>query len=325
MAAALLSGQPMWVADWEVPAFSDSLQRLVRDWQPDLVQFEFHTMAQYAHCTQNVPRILIAHEPGTAAARDRWNNATGWRRPLLKRDMQSWEVYERTALNRFGAIVCFTDRDRRALLALAPSARIEVIPPRAQVPSENRDPVSATGNTILFVGNFVHPPNVDAGLRLATSIFPSVRNSIPEASLQLVGADPPTELRRRAATNLFVTGCVPDVAPFLAAASVVVAPLRMGGGIRIKVLEALASGKAVVSSPLAAEGLDVRDGEELLIAESDQDFARAISHLLSNPMERQRLEKNARVWATGFARRDRLDETFHRLYVELIHGEKKVH
>src|SRR5262249_4945354 len=149
------------------------------------------------------------------------------------------------------------------LLALAPSARVLVIPP-SPPPLNQVALQSISANTVLFSGNFIHPPNVDAAMRLATSIFPLVLRRNPEAVLQLVGDAPPDELRRLAGPNIQVTGRVPHMRPYLEGAAVVVAPLRMGGGIRIKVIDALYNSKPTIASTLAAEGLDISPGEEIL-------------------------------------------------------------
>jgi glycosyltransferase involved in cell wall biosynthesis len=310
-------GYPMWVEDWRVPAFRESMRKLVAQWRPDVVQFEFHTMAQYLDDSRQYRSILVEHEPGAAAARDRWQLSTGWRRLLLARDMRSWENYERKILPKFDAVVCFTDLDRRKLQELAPVTRMEVIAPAGPPCTGSRPPGVESANTILFIGSFIHPPNVDAAIRLAEGILPRVRVGHPDAVLQLVGDAPPASIRRLAGPGVEVTGRVPDVAPFLDEATVVAVPLRMGGGMRIKVLDALAFGKAIVATPLAVEGLNLHDGRELVLAGSDEDFAVAIGELLSNAPLRQRFSENARAWAVQFGAPGRVGAAFERLYGEL--------
>ena len=316
--SAWVRGYPMWVEDWHVPAFRDRLHQLVEHWRPDVMQFEYHTMAQYVDEARGCLTILVEHEPGAAAARDRWQFSTGWRRRVLVREMRAWERYERERLAKFDAVVCFTDLDRRKLLELAPAARVEVIPPLGPSAAGMRSLGGEPTSTILFAGNFIHPPNVDAAIRMAEGIFPRVRVRHPEAMLQLVGDAPPASVRRLAGPGVIVTGRVLDVVPFLDAAMVVVAPLRIGGGIRIKVIEALAFGKPIVATPLAAEGLNVSDGREMLLAESDQTFADAVCALLSDAPLRERLSGNARDWAVRFGR---VGAAFERLYSSLSRKE----
>jgi glycosyltransferase involved in cell wall biosynthesis len=307
-------GDPMWVEDWRVPAFRVRLRQLVERWRPHVMQFEFHTMAQYVDQAKGCCTILVEHEPGAAAARDRWQFSGGWRRPILARDLRAWEAFERASLEKFHAVVCFTEKDRRELSALAPAAHIVVIPPCGPALTGSEVCGRVQANTILFAGNFIHPPNVDAAIRLANDIFPRVRARHPEAVLQLVGDAPPASVRRLAGPGVVVTARVPSMAAFLDAAAMVVAPLRMGGGIRIKVMDALVFGKPLVATPLAAEGMDLVDGQDLLLAETDEEFADCISSLLSDASLRQSLSANARAWALRFGKPGRVAEAFDRLY-----------
>ncbi len=311
----------MWVADWRVAAFRARLRHLVESWRPHVVQFEFHTMAQYASEARNCVKVLVEHEPGAAAARDRWQWSRGWRRPFLARDTHSWEAYERTILKEFDAVVCFTDLDRTVLRQLSPTTRVDVIPPCGPLPVQVRPTGVESEDKILFIGNFVHPPNVDAALWLVEGILPRVRMRRPKAVLQLVGAAPPDSVRRLGSAAVEINGSVPDVSPFLDAATVVVAPLRMGGGIRIKVIDALTGGKAMVATPLAAEGLGVTDGRELLVADDEQAFADAVSRVLSDAELRQSLSENARTWAVRFGEPGRVGAAFQRLYESLALAE----
>ncbi len=327
-ASALARGEPMWVREWRVPAFRTRLRELLLRWNPDVVQFECHTMAQYADEVDSYPSILVEHEPGTPAIRDRWRTSRGWRRAVFARDAQSWQAYERRILTKFDAVVCFTELDKRQVLELEPNARIQVIPPappNAQI-SESivRTGSSAPPPTIVFAGNFIHPPNLDAAHWLIGDIFPRVLLRHPDAELQIVGAGPPASLRRLASgLRVSITGTVPDVRPFLQSATVVVAPLRTGGGIRLKVMEALAYGKALVATPLAAEGLGVSDGRELLLAGTSESFAGRLADALSDQGLRQELSRNALAWAAIFGAPGRVGSAFEQLYAMLADRNRK--
>ena len=315
---ALLRGYPMWAEDWRVPAFHERLRQAVERWRPDIVHFEFHTMGQYADAAVGTITILGQHEDGTLAARDRWRASSGWRKAVYRRDMGSWTKYERDRFARFDAITCFTELDRTAILALRPEARVEVIASRGVASLPAASTQSTDPRTILFVGNFIHPPNVDAAMRLATSIFPLVRDRYPDVKLQLVGNAPPAVLLRLACTSVSVPGRVADVAPWLERATVVAAPLRMGGGLRLKMVQALSFGKAIVGSNLAAEGLELVNGRDAILTDTDADFAESLCALLADPAERQRLAANARAWAERFATPGRVGAAHERLYDSLI-------
>ena len=174
------------------------------------------------------------------------------------------------------------------------------------------------GQGVVFVGGFGHPPNVEAALRLGRAIFPAVRARVPDATLEIVGGDPPAELRALAGEGVTVTGPVPDTRPHLDRAAVVVAPLRLGGGMRVKVLEALATGKPLVATPRALAGIDLTPGDHALVGETDAELAEAIATLLADPERRRRLGEAAHDWAAEhLAWPGTLDE-YDQLYASLV-------
>jgi glycosyltransferase involved in cell wall biosynthesis len=173
------------------------------------------------------------------------------------------------------------------------------------------------GGDVLFFGSFVHFPNVDAARRLKDAIFPLVQARHPRSLLYIVGENPPSELIASPDGQVVVTGRVPDLEPYMARAAVVAVPIRLGSGMRVKVLEALAAGKPVVASRLAVEGLGVVDGEQLLTAETDDEFAERISLLLGDDELRAQLGAHARAWAErnlGWSETlDRFEDLYRRL------------
>ena len=318
LAGALVRGRPMWVEDWSVPAFGERLRGADARWKPDIIQHEFHVMAQYAF-PSNARSILVVHEPGAAAARDRYESSRGWRKLALQRDWQAWMRYENEQLAQVDAVVCFTELDRKRLLQLRPGAsRIEVIAPRGPAPIEYPSPEQSAN--ILFVGNYIHPPNVDAALRLARSIFPRVRVRHPQAVLQLVGDAPPEELLREAGPGIEIPGRVSDVSPWMQSAAVFVSPMTTGGGIRLKMMDALAYGKAIVATPLSCEGLNLQAGRDVLQAENDAAFADAIGALVADSAQRRSLEVNARASAVRLAATGQGAAKFVRLYESVRKG-----
>jgi glycosyltransferase involved in cell wall biosynthesis len=266
--------------------------------------------------------VLAVHDPSTNAAIDLGRSSDG-DRMLRRLDVRAWRRFESNVLTRVDAAVAFTPRDVQVLSSLAPTAEVVRIPFGTDF-FERADSPPAIGDdeSVLFVGNFVHPPNVDAADRLVRVIFPLVRERVPTARLTLVGDNPPAQLRARAGAGVTVTGRVPDIVPFIERAVVVAAPLRFGGGMRVKVLEALAAGKPVVASRLAVEGLDVTDGDQLLIAETDEAVAEAIVRALSNRELRERLGKRAWSWARENLSWDASVDAYDQLYRRLLAGHR---
>jgi glycosyltransferase involved in cell wall biosynthesis len=139
------------------------------------------------------------------------------------------------------------------------------------------------------MGTLKYRPNIDAVSFLLDEVLPDVRRRCPDAVLTIVGDGDDADLERFRRPGVVVTGRVPDVRPYLAAAAVTVVPVRIGGGTRLKVVEALAMGKAVVSTTLGCEGLAIRSGEHVLLADEAGSFAAAITRLLDDPQEGTRL------------------------------------
>jgi len=279
-------------------------------------------MGQYLSALDNcpAPRVLIEHEPGIKAARDLWQSQRGFARVKHYLNMLAWKRFERAIVERVQAVVVFTERDRQVLTQLGRPTPIVRIPLGTMLPEQPLSPLGCQPPSLLFVGNFIHPPNVDAAVRLASAIFPQLQARFPELMLYIVGDQPPPRLRHMARENIVITGDVPDVTPYLDRAAVVVVPLRLGGGMRVKVLESLAAGKAMVASRLATEGLNLTDGEQIVLAESDYQFCEAILQLLSNPVRRASIAARARAWACANLSWDESVAEYELLYQRLIEG-----
>jgi glycosyltransferase involved in cell wall biosynthesis len=135
--------------------------------------------------------------------------------------------------------------------------------------------------------------NVDAAIYFCEKIWPRVLSSVPGAKFRIVGRDPHPNIRKLASGSVEVTGTVPSVVGYLKTAAVVVVPLRIGGGTRLKIYEAMAMGKVIVSTPIGAEGLDVHHGKDIVLSEEPEDFARQIVTLLDDVAARAQLGRAA--------------------------------
>jgi glycosyltransferase involved in cell wall biosynthesis len=290
-------------------------------WRPDVVQAEFHVMGQYLPRLRGCRAlVLVEHEPGAAAARDRAKAARGPVRVARRVDARAWRGYERRVLAAADTVVAFTERDRAELSALAAAVPIARIPFGADLPAEPLDPLGVDPPRILFVGNLNHPPNAQAALDLAHGIAPAVRRRRPDVVVDVVGEAPRALARRLRAPGVVVTGVVPDVRPYVDRAAVVAVPARLGGGMRVKVVQTLAAGKALVATARAVEGLDLVSGEHAVIAETDGELASAIAGLLDDPERRRALAGAARAWAGAHLRWDEVLAAYDRLYASLDCG-----
>ena len=319
---APLTGLPSPVAAVHDRGFAAACRSAVLGWTPDVVQVEQDILAYLGpvvrRASPDVKLILTCHEPGPSAAADLVRTTHGRQRFAHGVDRRAWQRYWSRTLGAFDVVVTFTDRDRSVVTAANPSVRTVAIPFGIDIPDT---PLSAVGSDeprVLFVGGYMHPPNSDAALRLLRSIMPAVRRRLPGLRLILAGADPGQEMLGAAGPDDLITGTVAETMPFLRDASVVALPIRLGGGMRVKLLEAMAAGKAVVTSRLAAAGLDLSDGVQVVFAESDEEFCDAIVRLIGDAGERGRLGAEARRWAVRNLGWDGRVRRFESLYREML-------
>ncbi len=209
--------------------------------------------------------------------------------------------YEAQVCRRADRVLAVSEADAVALRRLVPNLTVTVTPNgidtrayRPETPSTNGQ---IPANALVFTGTMDFRPNVDAVLWFVGEVLPRIQAEEPDARFLAVGQRPHRRLdalRNNLAVTL--TGWVADTRPYVAAATVVVVPLRVGGGTRFKLLEAMALGKAVVATRLGAEGYPVTDGRELLLADSPADFAAAVVALLRDPQHREALGRAARAF-----------------------------
>jgi glycosyltransferase involved in cell wall biosynthesis len=300
--AALARGRPLWAVSILSRAYGDALQQLCGEWQPNVVQAEFGVMGTYLRLVPRpARRVLVDHDPGV-------RRAGTW----IAR--QSWRMFASDTAATADAIVAFSPEDVCVLRSLAPAdVPVVQIPLAWRISRHPLDAVGAEPPTVLFVGNYRHAPNVDAAKRLAR-ILPELKRRSPSVSLAIVGEHAPGGL---AETGAVVVGRVPDVEPWLAAAAIVAAPLHSGGGTRVKVLEALRAGKAVVGTALAFEGLDVVDGRDVVIANDDTALTDALERLIADPERRRSLGAAAHAWAERLPTRTDIATAYEALYRRL--------
>jgi polysaccharide biosynthesis protein PslH len=297
-AAGRLPMRTIWFHRAEVQR---TIDRLAAERTFDIVHVEDNAMGVY-RLPRGIPTLFTEHEVRTP--RDvRWTawlkDPDGPYRGLLDEiDWHRWERYQRTVWRRYDLVQALTDRDARTMRQLVPelASRVRVNPFAVEIPPAT-DPALEEDDRIVFTGGFLHAPNVDAARWLVGEIMPRLRTLRPGVRLRLVGSDPRGALAGLAAPDVAVTGWVPSLQPELARAAVVVAPLRVGGGQRMKVLEALAAGKAVVTTPRGAGGLLVSDGEAapLVLADSADAIAAATAELLGDSARRRALGARARA------------------------------
>jgi glycosyltransferase involved in cell wall biosynthesis len=290
-----------WRTVWfAAPAVQRVLDKLATTRTFDVVAVEDSAMGVFRLPEAEVS-VLTEYEVRWPRPVDwRAGSPTAWPRWALRElDSRRWARFQRATWQRFDRVQVFTERDAEAISVLAPDVarRVRVNPfglsPSGFVESTQEDP-----GTALFVGNFTHYPNRDAAMWLAREIMPVVRAASPGARLRIVGTSPPREIRDLANSFVEVIADAERIEDHLELACVVAAPVRVGGGMRMKVLHALAIGKAVVTTTRGAEGYR-HEGDEppFIVADDTASFAAAITKLLADEPLRRELGRRGRQLA----------------------------
>lgn len=297
--ANLFSPYPYSVSKHYTRRFQRQLNLLLQNEPFDLLHCEWTPYARFLEAADRIRTLVSAHgvESQIWFRRARHSNTVP-ERIFFALQALKMRRFEQRALRRANWVTTVSPLDAETIRAWG-AASISLVENGVD-PDEFR-PATEPGNPsdLLFVGSLDWFANQDGVLYLLEQIWPLIRSQQPQARLRIIGRRPPAQLEKRIgySPSVELIGEVSDVRPFFSRAAVVVVPLRIGGGTRIKILEALSMGKAVVSTSVGAEGLAVVDGVHLLLADSPQEFARRAIDLLNFPEERRRLGENGRKLA----------------------------
>lgn len=311
-----------------LPALQQTLDRVLRARRFDIVNLEFphlgHCDLRRAPPGQKPPPMIVDSHEITYDLAQQFARAGG----NLGRRLYAganWRKLRREELTTYrdadGVYLC-SAADERRLLAQVPGVCTAVIPNAANVeyyqPRATDPPPD--GRTVVYFGLLSTIPNIDGVTHFAQSIWPRIAAAHPEARWKIIGGRPPPSLLALAGPRVELTGFVPDLRPHLAAAAAVVVPLRLGGGTRLKIVEAMAMGKPVVSTTLGAEGIEAVPGRDLFVADEPAGFADAVNRLLAEPGLATRIGRSARQLAVeryGWSEAARALEGFYRRILEI--------
>jgi sugar transferase (PEP-CTERM/EpsH1 system associated) len=294
---SLASPQPMQRRLYYSPAMQQRIDDAVRSTAYDVAILESSFMGYY-RLPSGLPVVVDQHNVESEILRRSGRQERSMLRRLYN-TVEYWKYRSREVrvCRRADLILATSGRDRESMVQWGDLPPCVVIP--NGVDTQYFSPVDETDGeqppSIVFTGTMSYAPNTEAMLYFAAEIWPLVQDAAPGAALQIVGQRPPpavVQLGER--PGITVTGAVADVRPYIAAAQVVVAPLRIGGGTRLKILEAMAMGRAVVSTSLGCEGLEVRNGRHLMVADEPRAFADRVIELLEDPARRTELGHQAR-------------------------------
>lgn len=293
----LFSRFPHSMAKFYDPVVSERLRELLRQEAYDVIVSDFLVAAGVVPWDFACPKVLFTHNVEALIWQRHYQVA---RNPLWKlvcwREYLATDACERRYLKCADRVLAVSEADRKVFAQVIDPAKITVIPTGVDVDYFRPETAAENGQTLVFTGSMDWMPNEDAVFWFVENIMPRIRHDVPEVSLLVVGRRPSERLKALAARakGLVVTGQVEDIRPFVREASVYVVPIRVGSGTRLKIFEAMAMGKAVVSTAVGAEGLPVQHGRNIILADEPEDFTRQVVTLLKDPEKRKALGLAAR-------------------------------
>lgn len=304
------------------PALQAALDALVSRQRYDVINVEFSYLGYYRF-PRSTKLVLDEHNIEYDILRRTYEVETRAERKLFNYiDYLKLRREERAIWRKFDGCVVTSARDEELLLRDCPATQTAVVPNAVDTAFFRPALTAPDPGTIVFFGVIDYWPNTDGLLFFLDEVLPRLRRSHPQAKIVIVGASPPEVITSRAGADVTVTGFVDDVRPYLERASAIIAPLRIGGGTRLKILEAMATARPVISTTVGAEGIDVTDGEDILLADDPEAFAAQVGRVLDDSALARRLGENARClveqrydWQASVTR---LERFYHELPVPTV-------
>lgn len=280
----------------------DRLKSCLSQKRPDVVVCDFLDAAVNFPEHLSVPSVLFQHNVECEIwRRHATNGSSGAKKLMYGLEFSKMLRYEQETVRRFDHVIAVSEHDKKLMSAWVEPERVTVVPTGVDTEQFCPDTQPREENPlVVFVGAMDWEPNVDAVNFFCAEIWPRVLAKAPGAQFRIVGRNPDRRVRALAGPAVEVTGRVPSVVEHLREAAVVVVPLRIGGGTRIKIYEAMAVGKAVVSTTVGAEGLDVHPGQDIVLSDSAKDFAESVAALMQDAEARGRLGRAAAQLAAKY-------------------------
>jgi glycosyltransferase involved in cell wall biosynthesis len=307
---AHLNAQPPYaVSRFAHPKVQKQIQAWFREQRFDVAVCDFLDAAVNFPGSLNIPSVLFQHNVESEIWRRHAATAGHPAKKMIYRmEFRKMLRYERAAVCKFQHVIAVSENDRSLMMKWVDGDRVTVVPTGVDLAQYRPDPavsddptaLDASAPLITFVGAMDWEPNVDAVEYFCGEVWPSIKAEVPQARFRIVGRNPDRRVQKWESDSIEVTGRVPSVVEHLHQSAVVIVPLRIGGGTRLKIYEAMATAKAVVSTTVGAEGLDVHHGRDIILADDARSFAQAVIMLLRDPELRRRYQKAAAETAARY-------------------------
>ena len=289
----LPSRAPFAVRKFTDRAARRKIEQLFQEHQFDAAVCDFLSASLTFPADRWSQTMLFQHNVETVLWERMLQNESHWLKRLIFRlEAAKMRKYERSSIGKFQHVIAVSEQDRSYMAQYMPAKKISVTPTGVDLENfRSGSGLQSEQPLVVFTGTMDFEPNVDGVGYFCREIWPLVLRAVPNARFRIVGKNPVASVQKLASQTVEVTGTVPSVVDHLQQAWALVVPLRMGGGTRLKIYEGMAVGRAVVSTSIGAEGLDVCNGKDILIADKPEAFAEALITLLRQPELRKRYER----------------------------------
>lgn len=307
-----LSGKPFLIERDNLKPMRDLVTELMKKEAYDVAHADQLTMTQFfldlekLHLPKRPVRVFDAHNATWMIVKRMGGKSLKILNPILNLESKRVKEYEGRVVRDFEWTLAVTDIDRDLLLEAVQTIgkikdernRILSIP--ITVDSSELTPVRRSGNTlnIMTLGTLHYPPNADGIRWFIQEVFPRVQSELNQVTLSVIGKNPPADflqIAQQSQGKVEVTGYVEDLTPCLERACLMVVPVRVGSGMRVRILEAFARGIPVVTTTIGLEGIEARPGQDVLVADEPEDFAREVIRLAKDPLLQEQLANNGRA------------------------------
>ena len=282
----LFSSLPFVGQKYDAPLMRQKIREIMQTEHIDFVHVDMLPLTVYINEFKSLPRILVNHNVESVRLY-RWfqTEPNPIKKAYLGLQWLKLRSFERSAMEKFDGCVVVSEIDRQLLRQMGINNNLFVVPNGTNTEFFKSTGKKVIDNSVLWIGHMDVHTNKDAVLYFWREIYPILKKKYPEVKMTFVGTAPPKEIAdaARADGHVRVTGFVDDIRPFIEEAAVMVVPIRIGSGTRLKILDAMAMGKAIVSTSVGCEGINVSNGRNILIADHPYDFANKAIGLLKSP------------------------------------------
>ena len=321
---SFIQRKPITVTRYDISSYRRKLGELVQSQNFDLIHYEMFHTAQFL-AEVDLPKVLSTQNVDSyiwARLSEKTKNPA--KKVFYLSQKRAFKRYEKLISPQFSTTTCVSETDQNWLRESCPDLRVDVIPNGVDLDLYQPNHDERIPDTLLYTGSMDWFPNEDAVIYYVNEMWPIIRSRCPNVRFLIVGQYPTENVRKLSnLPNIEVTGRVDDVKPYIAQSAVYVVPLRIGGGTRLKILEALAMEKAVVSTSIGAEGLDLINNEEAIIEDNPLQFAAKVVELLENPERCRQLGKKGRSRVQRDYGWQAIGEKLRSVYTSLLEKSKE--